>query len=140
MSRIRGKNTKPEVALRSALWSLGLRYRLHAPISGKPDIVFPRHRVAVFVDGCFWHGCPEHSVRPKTNSQFWKDKLEKNIARDRRTSASLTNEGWTVVRFWEHEIKGNIPDVVERVIQAIRKATVNESAIVSRVKKHRPSR
>lgn len=116
MSRIRGRNTKPEIALRSALWALGLRYRLHYPILGKPDIVFPRRRVAVFVDGCFWHGCPEHSVKPKTNSAFWKDKLGKNVERDRRTKATLEAQGWTVLRIWEHEIEQDVSKVVERIM------------------------
>jgi DNA mismatch endonuclease (patch repair protein) len=104
MSRIRGRNTKPEIALRAVLWSLGVRYRLHYPIAGRPDVVFPRERVAVFVDGCFWHGCPEHSVKPKTNSAFWRDKLGKNVERDRRNEIELTEIGWVFVRFWEHEV------------------------------------
>jgi DNA mismatch endonuclease, patch repair protein len=116
MSRIRGKNPKPELALRTALWSLGLRYRLHTPLPGRPDIVFSRSRLAVFVDGCFWHGCPDHSVKPKTNSAFWRIKLEKNIARDLETSASLKAAGWKVVRIWEHEIRQDIPKAVERVL------------------------
>ena len=104
MSRIRGRNTRPEIALRVALWSLGLRYRLHYPLPGKPDIAFPHQHVAVFVDGCFWHGCPEHSVKPKTNRTFWNEKLGKNMERDRRNEFKLTELGWTFVRFWEHEV------------------------------------
>jgi DNA mismatch endonuclease (patch repair protein) len=140
MSRIRGKNTKPEIALRSAFWSLGLRYRLHAPLIGKPDIVFSGARVAVFVDGCFWHGCPDHSVEPKTNSLFWKTKLRKNIERDIRTSASLEAAGWTVVRIWEHEIKANILVAVERVLKAIGAGENPGSDAGSRVKKRRHHR
>src|SRR3954452_11629678 len=117
MARIRGRNTKPEMALRTALWSLGLRYRLHYSIPGKPDVVFPRQRVAVFVDGCFWHGCPEHSVNPKTNASFWRNKLDGNIERDQRTSASLESLGWTVLRFWEHEIEQDVSKVVEQIIR-----------------------
>jgi DNA mismatch endonuclease (patch repair protein) len=119
MSRIRGKNTRPEIALRGALWSIGLRYRLHAAISGRPDIVFRRRRVAVFVDGCFWHGCPRHGVRPKTNTEFWRDKLDKNIARDKKVTASLQAEGWTVIRIWEHQVRQNISKAVERVLKAV---------------------
>lgn len=104
MSRIRGRDTRPEIALRTALWTLGLRYRLHYPIPGRPDVVFPRQRVAVFVDGCFWHRCPEHSVKPMTNSAFWKDKLSKNVQRDRRNECELAELGWTFVRFWEHQV------------------------------------
>jgi DNA mismatch endonuclease (patch repair protein) len=139
MSRIRGKNTKPEIVLRSALWSLGLRYRLHAPLLGKPDIVFLGSRVAVFVDGCFWHGCPDHSVKPKTNSSFWKTKLRKNIERDIRASASLEAAGWTVVRIWEHEIKEDISAAVGRVIRAFGGEN-HESDAVSRVEKRRHHR
>jgi DNA mismatch endonuclease (patch repair protein) len=104
MSRIRGRNTRPEIALRAALWSLGLRYRLHYPVPGRPDVVFPRQHVAVFVDGCFWHGCPVHSVKPKSNTAFWKEKLGKNIERDRRNESKLIELGWMFVRFWEHEL------------------------------------
>lgn len=120
MSRIRGSDTKPELALRSALWRLGLRYRLHVPITGKPDIVFPRYRLVVFVDGCFWHGCPVHGVAPKTRSQFWNEKLGKNITRDLRTTAILETEGWTVLRIWEHEIKDDVSRPVERVLAIVR--------------------
>jgi DNA mismatch endonuclease, patch repair protein len=119
MSRIRGKNTKPEIALRTALWSLGLRYRLHVPLPGRPDIVFSRSRLAVFVDRCFWHGCPHHGVKPKTNSAFWQMKIEKNIARDLETSASLKTAGWNVVRIWEHEIRRDIPKAVTRVLEEL---------------------
>jgi DNA mismatch endonuclease, patch repair protein len=116
MSRIRGRNTRPEIVLRTALWSLGLRYRLHFPIPGKPDVAFPRQRVAVFVDGCFWHGCPEHSVKPKTNSAFWTDKLRKNVARDRRNELELAELGWTFVRFWEHELDQSPEDCAASVL------------------------
>ena len=121
MSRIRARNTKPEIALRAALWSLGLRYRLHYPISGTPDVVFPRQRVAVFVDGCFWHGCPEHSVKPKTNSAFWKDKLEKNVERDRGNEIELAELGWTLVRFWEHEVEQSPNECAARVLALLKR-------------------
>lgn len=116
MSRIRGKDTRPEIALRTALWSLGLRYRLHYPIPGRPDVVFPRQRLAVFVDGCFWHGCPKHSTKPKTNSAFWMDKLEKNVARDRRNEHDLVEQGWTFVQFWEHQLDQNLRVCVSAVL------------------------
>lgn len=125
MSRIRARNTKPEIALRTALWSLGLRYRLHYPVSGRPDIVFLRQRLAVFVDGCFWHGCPKHSVKPKTNSTFWKEKLEKNIERDLKITALLEAQGWRVRRFWEHEIEQDVAKVVEQVMRSIRDTKVD---------------
>ena len=121
MSRIRGKNTKPEIALRTALWSLGLRYRLHYPVPGRPDVVFPGQRVAVFVDGCFWHGCPEHSVKPKTNSAFWEDKLKKNGERDRKNEFELSELGWKFVRFWEHDVGRRPKDCAAAVFALLKK-------------------
>lgn len=116
MSRIRGRNTKPELALRRALWVAGLRYRIHYPMVGKPDIVFVRRKIAVFVDGCFWHGCPEHATHPKTNARFWAAKLEGNRKRDQRITAELEAEGWRVLRFWEHELKEDLDSVAARVV------------------------
>lgn len=122
MSRIRGANTRPEIALRKALWSAGLRYRLHHKIPGRPDIVFTKARVAVFCDGCFWHGCPEHGAKPKTNHLFWSTKLAKNKARDERVVAALRAEGWTVMRFWEHEIEEDAAKLAREVVRAVRKS------------------
>ena len=120
MSRIRGKNTKPELALRSALWHLGYRYRLHpADLEGKPDIAFPSKRVAVFVDGCFFHGCPEHATTPKTNTRFWRTKIDRNRARDQTVNRVLHDAGWTVLRFWEHEVRGQLDECLARVIAAL---------------------
>jgi len=118
MSRIQGKNTKPEILLRKALWKTRLRYRLKNKLAGRPDIVFPGRRIAVFVDGCFWHGCPEHCQMPATNKGFWKKKLLKNKARDKEVNRILEQEGWRVLRFWEHEIKNELPGCVKRVLQA----------------------
>ncbi|WP_119392809.1 very short patch repair endonuclease [Taklimakanibacter lacteus] len=123
MSQIRGRDTKPEIILRKALWSAGLRYRLHHQVTGKPDVAFPRSRVAVFCDGCFWHGCPVHSVSPKTNSSFWKTKIEKNRTRDERVTAMLRDEGWTVIRFWEHDIKSHPVKLAGHVKRVLRKVT-----------------
>src|SRR4051794_33740524 len=83
MSRIKGKNTKPELMLRKALWAAGLRYRLHTRLPGRPDLTFSGSRVVVFVDGCFWHSCPKHRTTPKTNAAFWNAKIGRNTARDR---------------------------------------------------------
>lgn len=120
MSRIHGKDTDPEVRLRRELWAAGLRYRIHYKITGRPDIVFPRARVAIFVDGCFWHGCPVHSVRPKANSRFWATKLEGNIARDNKVNAELNTLGWKVIRIWEHDVYSNIEKAVNCVVRAVR--------------------
>ncbi len=120
MSRIRNKNTKPELALRKELWASGLRYRIHCSLPGRPDIVFPGKRVAVFVDGCFWHGCPEHGVSPKTNAAFWKKKIRGNIERDTMITSKLKGLGWTVLRFWEHEINGDLKGVLDRIKSVLR--------------------
>jgi DNA mismatch endonuclease (patch repair protein) len=103
----RRSDTKPEQLLRSRLHRDGLRFRKDllvraGDIKVKPDIVFPRDRVAVFVDGCFWHGCPEHGRRPRVNADYWGPKLERNADRDARVDAAMTEAGWAVVRIWEH--------------------------------------
>lgn len=120
MSRIRGRHTTPERVLRSLLWRAGLRYRLHSKTpAGRPDIVFPRARVAVFVDGCFWHGCPEHYVRPRSSSQFWATKLSENVRRDVEQTRRLEKLGWRVCRVWEHEVFEHPDRTVERVHSAL---------------------
>ncbi|WP_392891502.1 very short patch repair endonuclease [Streptomyces sp. LN699] len=107
MSRQKSKDTKIEVALRKTLHASGLRFRVHGrPVKGvrrEADIVFGPARVAVFVDGCFWHGCPEHATWPRRNAEFWRAKIEGNRARDRDTDARLAEAGWLAVRVWEHE-------------------------------------
>jgi DNA mismatch endonuclease (patch repair protein) len=123
MRRIRSHNTKPEMVLRRALWAAGFRYRLKSRLPGRPDVVFPRQRVAVFVDGCFWHGCPEHSSWPQTNREFWKDKLSENVRRDARVSQQLLELGWTVLRFWEHEVKSDVALLVTRVGEVVQAAS-----------------
>lgn len=107
MARVRQKGTRAEIDLRRALHARGLRYRLHVPLLTKPkriaDIVFPAARLAVFVDGCFWHGCPEHASWPKSNADFWREKIETNRSRDADTDQRLSALGWQTVRIWEHE-------------------------------------
>ncbi|MFD2417299.1 very short patch repair endonuclease [Amycolatopsis pigmentata] len=107
MSRQRARNTAAETGLRRHLHRLGLRYRVHrrpiASIRREADVVFGPAKVAVFVDGCFWHGCPEHGTWPKRNSEFWRSKIEKNRARDVDTDQQLAEAGWLAVRVWEHE-------------------------------------
>lgn len=117
MSRIRGRDTGPEMALRRGTWAAGLRYRVNNRLTGRPDIVFVSARVAVFVDGCFWHGCPLHAVKPKTRATFWAEKIGRNQARDAEVTSALKRQGWTVLRFWEHEIESQLP----RVVASIRK-------------------
>ena len=120
MSRIRGKNTSPEMKLRKMLWESGLRgYRVHYKLLGKPDIVFTRKKVVVFVDGCFWHKCPVCFRPPETNAEFWNEKLQKNVERDLKVTKELEDLGWTVLRFWEHEVKKTPEDVVARILLAL---------------------
>lgn len=106
MSRQRRRDTAPETALRRELHRRGLRFRVDHSLVGIPrrrgDIVFTRARLVVFVDGCFWHACPIHGTSPVTRAEWWAQKLERNVARDRDTDARLTNSGWVVLRFWEH--------------------------------------
>lgn len=102
----RRRDTKPELAVRRLIHAAGLRYRVDfAPIGGRSraDIVFTRARVAIFIDGCFWHGCPIHATYPKRNSDYWLPKLQRNVERDRESDQRLQLAGWTVLRFWEHE-------------------------------------
>ena len=121
MARVRQKGTDAELSLRKELHARGLRYRLQVPLLTKPrrvaDIVFPRIRVAVFVDGCFWHGCPEHASWPKSNAQFWRDKIEANRARDADTDRRLSASGWRVIRVWAHERAGEAAERIENVVR-----------------------
>jgi DNA mismatch endonuclease (patch repair protein) len=123
MAAIRRRDTKPEVALRSAIHRLGYRFRKDYPlrVDGKlirPDIAFTKRRVAVFIDGCFWHCCPEHGRRPSVNERYWTPKLEANVTRDQEQTAALEAAGWQVLRFWEHQqvdlIAAAIANVVDR--------------------------
>ena len=120
MSRIRGRDTKPELLLRNAVWQMGLRYRLKSSVPGRPDLVFPASRVAVFVDGCQWHCCPDHWVRPKSNREFWDRKFKKNRNRDAHVNKLLKERGWRVLRFWEHEVEKDCQTVAMNIIQAVR--------------------
>lgn len=115
MARVRSKDTAPELALRRALWQCGLRYRLRPALVGTPDLCFIAARVAVFVDGCFWHGCPQHYSAPVRNAEFWSRKVARNVERDRRTQSALEADGWTVLRIWEHEVTTDLPTVVARI-------------------------
>jgi|SRR5581483_6516045 len=115
MSRIRAKDTGIELSLRRALYRRGVRYRKTPSLPGKPDLAFPRARLAVFVDGCFWHHCPDHYQAPVRNAEYWKSKVARNRQRDRRVDADLANLGWTVIRIWEHEVEERLTDVVDRI-------------------------
>ncbi|WP_031478429.1 very short patch repair endonuclease [Streptomyces bicolor] len=120
MSRQNSRDTTPEVAVRKILHAAGLRYRVNVPVPGMPrrtiDIVFPKAKVAIFLDGCFWHGCPEHATQPKANAEWWRTKLGKNMTRDQETTEHLRAEGWTVLRYWEHEVPDRVAEDVKAAI------------------------
>jgi len=106
MSKIRGSgNASTELRLIAVFRALGITgWRRKHPLVGKPDFVFPQLKLAVFVDGCFWHGCPRHAVQPRQNAKFWREKITRNQARDRLVTRSLRAAGWRVLRLWEHEL------------------------------------
>jgi len=122
MARIRASDTGPEILLRRRLWASGLRYRVnYRTPGGRADIAVPSERFAVFVDGCFWHGCPDHYVCPRSASPFWSGKLRENFQRDRRQTQSLLGAGWRVARIWEHEINEELPVIAEKVLSVYRR-------------------
>ena len=116
MSKQVSRDTTPELAVRRLLHASGYRYRLHTHVPGIPrrtiDIAFGNLKIAIFLDGCFWHGCPQHATAPKANAEWWHTKLNRNMTRDRETTKHLTDAGWTVLRFWEHE---SAEDVTRRI-------------------------
>ncbi|MFS0695837.1 very short patch repair endonuclease [Streptomyces nitrosporeus] len=126
MSRQARRDTAPEVAVRKILHASGYRYRLNERVPHMSrrtmDIAFTRAKVAVFLDGCFWHGCPVHATRPKANAEWWREKLDRNMARDSETTAHLVAEGWTVLRFWEHEPPGRVAEQVAEAVDRERSA------------------
>lgn len=121
MSRLGRRDTLPELALRSELHRRGFRFRVdRAPLRGlrsRADVVFGPARVAVYVDGCFWHSCPEHATKPKANAEWWEQKLKRNRERDAETNRVLRENGWEVVRIWEHEDPIAAADRVEAVVR-----------------------
>jgi DNA mismatch endonuclease (patch repair protein) len=121
MQGTRRRDTGAELTIRRELHARGLRYFVDraalAESRRRPDIVFPAQRLAVFVDGCFWHSCPVHGTAPKANGEWWRAKLEANRARDRSADAELEQAGWRVLRFWEHEDPQRVADVVEMAVR-----------------------
>lgn len=119
MQSNRRRDTSPELAVRRLLHADGFRYRVDfAPLGGRrrADIVFTRRRIAVFIDGCYWHGCPEHATHPKRNADYWGPKLAGNIVRDRETDELLRKAGWLVLRYWEHETPRAVAGAIEEAV------------------------
>jgi len=120
MRRTRGRDNDFEKAVRSSLFARGVRFRIHFPVPGMPrrtcDLALPSKQIAVFLDGCFWHGCPDHLSTSKTNQPFWEKKIRRNRERDRETSSHLSGIGWTVLRFWEHQ---DTDEIVESICDAV---------------------
>lgn len=120
-SQSKGRDTSPELAIRRELWRRGLRYRVDRPLDlphvrRRADIVFVGSGIAVFVDGCYWHVCPEHGTDPRTNADYWSRKLARNVERDHETDRLAREAGWTVVRVWEHEPPEQAADRIQAVI------------------------
>lgn len=127
MGKIRGKNTKPELAFRKALWAAGYRYRInYKKLIGKPDIVLKKYRTVIFIDGEYWHGYNWEERKPKlrTNREFWIPKIERNMQRDREVNAELDHIGYKVFRFWEREIKKELDACLQKVISHLQKQNV----------------
>jgi DNA mismatch endonuclease (patch repair protein) len=133
MSRIRSKNTKAEMLLRRAMWHENLRFRIHsADLPGKPDIIIKKYRLAIFVDGGFWHGYQwaENRKKIKTNIGFWVKKIERNMQRDREINMHLNEKGITVMRFWDHEILKSLPRCINQIrlyIESCKSGKIPES-------------
>lgn len=130
MAKIKAKNSVPELILRKALWAKGVRYRIHKKnLPGNPDLIIKKYRLAVFVDGDFWHGYEWEKKKDKikTNSAFWIPKIERNIQKDRHTNSSLRKMGFTVMRFWEHEVKESLDACINQIllyIEACKESTI----------------
>jgi DNA mismatch endonuclease (patch repair protein) len=122
MSQIRKTNTEPEMILRRALSDKGAKgYRIHYKLIGKPDIVFPRKKIAIFVDGCFWHRCPKCSIKiPIENRSYWQKKIANNVKRDKLVTARLRKSGWNVIRVWEHDVRKNLSKCFLRICNTVK--------------------
>ncbi|WP_328582127.1 very short patch repair endonuclease [Streptomyces sp. NBC_00370] len=127
MQAIKSRDTKPEQVVRRLVHAQGLRYRVAAKplpdLRRTADMVFRPAKVAVFIDGCYWHGCPDHYVPPKTNVGYWSDKVARNMARDRDTNRRLGEAGWTVLRFWEHESPGECASAIGAAVRRNKHST-----------------
>jgi len=122
MAMIKGTNTKPELKLRKILSSNGIRgYRIYYKLPGKPDIVFTKYKLAIFIDGCFWHKCPICFIEPENNKKFWKKKINSNVERDKKINKRLKKEGWKVLRFWEHLLRTDPYSAFIKIVRELKK-------------------
>ncbi len=122
MRAVKSKDSKIEVKFRSGLWKVGLRFFKNVnSLVGKPDIVFPRLKIVIFIDSCFWHGCPEHLRLPKSNLDYWQPKIERNKNRDIDVNNYYLVNGWHIIRIWEHELKNDFDNQISQVERLIRK-------------------
>lgn len=120
MKAVKSKNTKLETLVTKELWQRGVRFRKNVKdILGKPDIAIKKYKLAIFIDSCFWHGCEKHCRMPKSNIEFWENKINRNRDRDKNITETLSKEGWKVLRFWEHDIKNNPSLCIDEIIQFI---------------------
>lgn len=120
MSKVRSKDSKIEVDFRKAIWKAGFRYRKNpTKYFGKPDIVLPKHRTAIFIDSCFWHGCKRHCRLPSARKKYWITKIERNKERDKEVNRHYRKIGWKVVRVWEHKILNDTQKAVEKILNSI---------------------
>lgn len=120
MRAVKSSDTKIEVTVRSALWKRGLRFKKKSSLPGKPDIVFTGAKTVVFIDSCFWHGCPEHCRMPKTNQKYWEAKIQRNSERDSEITRQYQSMGWCAIRIWEHELRADFEKCIESVYVKIR--------------------
>ena len=120
MSQVRGSDTEIEKRFRSFLWKAGIRYRKNnKKYFGKPDITIAKHKTVIFIDSCFWHGCEEHLRIPKTNIEFWKKKIERNVQRDREVKIYYQDKKWKIIRIWEHDLKDE--SFIAKIIKGLKK-------------------
>ncbi len=128
MSRIPSKNTKLELTIRNDLYKAGFRgYRLGVKLPGSPDITFPKAKIAIFVDGCFWHGCPLCYSEPETNAQFWRKKIADNLERDQKVNKNLIGIRWSIIRIWEHSIEKDLANCIQTIGEALQSADTEKS-------------
>jgi DNA mismatch endonuclease (patch repair protein) len=121
MSKVRNKGSKIEVEFQKRLWSLGFYYRKNSTkYFGKPDLVLKKHKTVIFIDSCFWHGCKKHGTIPQTREKFWSEKIERNRQRDKEVSSYYKKMGWKMLRIWEHSIKNNKIDQIDKIVKVLK--------------------